>query len=1497
MKKTNFIVMAMLLMGLAFFVNMDTASAATSVYVNVTSGNDAYDGSQFYISGTNIGPKRTISAGVNAVDVNGTVNIANGVYRSTGNTGITISKNMIIKGQSTDNTIINGSDTSKIFTISSGVNVTLLNLTIADGKAYRSNGGAVTNNGGTLTINNCTFNSNSATLNNRDEYGFGGAIYNTGTLNVIGSTFKSNTAEADGGAIYNTGTATIASSSFTNNLVTGTYGGAIYNGGTLTVTSSNFTNNTGYDGGAISHGTTLLVPSGALTIINSNFTRNIATSAGGAIWSHGTSSIANSLFSSNSAITSGGSSKGDGGAIRNWGNMNLTESIFTNNTATISGDAISNYQGILNATFNEFISNGDNDINVENNGATSSVIANNNWWGSNSGPTGTRFTAAWGASAISTSWLTLSISTPTHVFTGSNSTILVYLTYNSNGTNTSSTGTVPDGTMITLTSSLGSITSSASTINGTATVTFNAGIIPGLATIYATVNGYTGNATINIVSLANLEINQTVNTPVNVGDKVTFLVTATNKGPNTATNINIRDIIPSGLTGVVVTPSVGTYNSTTGIWTIPSLLNGSSAVLNITGTASALMAGKITNNTATEISQTQNSTQLPSSTKGVYTKLAEVEFHQTVTSPVNVGGLVTYIVYVTNYGPDIVTYTVIEDFIPSGLLNATATPSAGTYSNGLWTINFLDVGQTITLTIRGIAGPTMAGKNTTNTATKVAEREYDPTTLGESTSADAYTNDVNLVITNTANSPRLNVNQAGIFTVTVTNNGPDAATNIQINDLLPEGFTPSWDMGDYDGSVWTIANLPSGETATLILTCDLIYDALAGTNIVNQASGTLEEYPFNFSAEDAIIHVNMANVVITQTGSYSKNNVTFIITVRNNGPDNATNVNIMDLIPNGLKNVTFTPSIGTYNDGTGVWFISNLVNGEIATLTIKGNTTAPLTIINIVNMTQDEYSYGNVQSTFGVYVPAVDLYVRNYAWFTGRGEVYSFNEAPPYVSAVTNYGPDDATNIVVKYAIGKGLVYSGCLLWYGVDRAVYDGENLTYYINYLPKNGTAAIIVYLRVNATGNKTADLTTRASLVSVDQYELGASTPYKPNSESRRLIVDNASDIQVTQNSIVYDVLNKKAIITIHVHNNGPSNASGVLISDLLPNGLVYNGHTSGQSYDNNSGIWNVGTLLNNATKTLQIFVNVTTSSKNITNYANLNATTLFDWNTTNNGQVANITLSGNYNSTVDLYVRNYAWFTGRGEVYSFNEAPPYVSAVTNYGPDDATNIVVKYAIGKGLVYSGCLLWYGVDRAVYDGENLTYYINYLPKNGTAAIIVYLRVNATGNKTADLTTRASLVSVDQYELGASTPYKPNSESRRLIVDNASDIQVTQNIDGFNSTQAKVGQEVTLTLTVKNNGPSTNSNITVNDVLSGLNILNDGGATYDSVSGNLIWTIDTLNPGESKTIHIVVCAEDLGTYTIYAIKTASSNPNDWNSANNAQTNYIVATEREIGPV
>lgn len=68
--------------------------------------------------------------------------------------------------------------------------------------------------------------------------------------------------------------------------------------------------------------------------------------------------------------------------------------------------------------------------------------------------------------------------------------------------------------------------------------------------------------------------------------------------------------------------------------------------------------------------------------------------------------------------------------------------------------------------------------------------------------------------------PTPNKNEDIVFTLTVTNNGDDPATNVSVTDNLPAGLTWQSDDGGgaYVGGVWTIGSLASGASAVLHIT-------------------------------------------------------------------------------------------------------------------------------------------------------------------------------------------------------------------------------------------------------------------------------------------------------------------------------------------------------------------------------------------------------------------------------------------------------------------------------------------------------------------------------------------------------------------------------------------------------------------------------------------------------------------------------------------------------
>ena len=207
-----------------------SAASGDTVYVNGSGGNDLSDGSSWLLA------KKTIRNATGIVNDNGTVNIANGQYTGYSNCNIVINRNMTINGQSSINTILNGTGTNWIFHINNGTNVILTNMTFAN----TASNSAVSNYGN-LDITCCYFINNNATS--------GGAVNNYGNLNITNCNFINNNA-TDGGAIFNDGNLNITGSNFTNNSASH-WGGSIVNLVNCNITSNNLINNSAVNGGAI----------------------------------------------------------------------------------------------------------------------------------------------------------------------------------------------------------------------------------------------------------------------------------------------------------------------------------------------------------------------------------------------------------------------------------------------------------------------------------------------------------------------------------------------------------------------------------------------------------------------------------------------------------------------------------------------------------------------------------------------------------------------------------------------------------------------------------------------------------------------------------------------------------------------------------------------------------------------------------------------------------------------------------------------------------------------------------------------------------------------------------------------------------------------------------------------------------------------------------------------------------------------------------------------
>jgi uncharacterized repeat protein (TIGR01451 family) len=310
-----------------------------------------------------------------------------------------------------------------------------------------------------------------------------------------------------------------------------------------------------------------------------------------------------------------------------------------------------------------------------------------------------------------------------------------------------------------------------------------------------------------------------------------------------------------------------------------------------------------------------------------------------------VGQRFHYILIVNNNGSRTATGVQVVDHIPSGLTFNSYTASQGTYNSatGIWNVGTLISGAVATLQIFVTPTASVAGTTVINTAT----------TAGQSATASIAvpTSPVPVVLTKTVSTIVNNVGHQFYYLLTVRNNGPDTATGVRVNELLPAGltfnsYTATQGIYNHSTGIWNVGTLASGASAVLTIFVTPT-GSVAGT-IVNSATTTRQV------ANAAIfVYGSAANVVLTKTASTSTPRVGqrfhYTLTVTNNGSSIVTGIRVRDLIQSGLIYNSYTATQGTYNRVTGIWNVGNLVSGANAILRIFVTPTASVVGTNIVN--------------------------------------------------------------------------------------------------------------------------------------------------------------------------------------------------------------------------------------------------------------------------------------------------------------------------------------------------------------------------------------------------------------------------------------------------------------------------------------------------------------------------------------------------------------------
>ena len=465
------------------------------------------------------------------------------------------------------------------------------------------------------------------------------------------------------------------------------------------------------------------------------------------------------------------------------------------------------------------------------------------------------------------------------------------------------------------------------------------------------------NESVEVKPSADIEIIKTVNnTSPNYLDTVKWTVIVKNNGPDTATNIEVEEIIPDGLILINLTVSKGVYEDD--LWTMDSLEKDEVQRLEIISRVNK--TGNITNIVVASAEEYDpNLTNNEDNETIDVPPAVDIEVIQDVNnSNPYFGEEITWRITIKNNGPDNGTQVQLTDILPKSLIFTGYNATKGEYSDGIWNVSTLEVGEVEYLNITSIANETGIIINDA----QATSYEYDWNMSNNYDNAWINVLPVtDLAIEKYVSNPTPNYLDTIIWTLKVTNNGPNDAINVKVEDNLPKSlqFIKS-DNANYNNGIWYVGELKDGEEMYLHITTKVLSTGL----IINNATVTGDNYDPNLDnnyAEESISPIPASDLSVTKITSkqhyYVGDVVKYIITVVNNGPDTAYNVKVKDILDKSLVLKSIKASKGKFNKATNTWEIESLQNGESAVLFLNVIATSEGVVKNIVTVTSDSFDY------------------------------------------------------------------------------------------------------------------------------------------------------------------------------------------------------------------------------------------------------------------------------------------------------------------------------------------------------------------------------------------------------------------------------------------------------------------------------------------------------------------------------------------------------------
>jgi uncharacterized repeat protein (TIGR01451 family) len=521
------------------------------------------------------------------------------------------------------------------------------------------------------------------------------------------------------------------------------------------------------------------------------------------------------------------------------------------------------------------------------------------------------------------------------------------------------------------------------------------------------------------------------------GEPLTYTLTVMNNGPSTALGVVLTDTLPENVTFVSGNSTQGTCADPVSgdvVCDLGDIISDNAVTVAILVTVN--VNGEYTNNalvtTATHDPNTVNNTDSYITSADDITDIEIIKIGET--SFVYAGESLKYTLTVTNNGPSAASGVILTDTLPENGAFSSVSTTQGTCADPVLGDVVCDLGTIPTDSTVAVTLWVTANQGGTLNNTAVAYHDMDDPYLDNN-----FASEVTIVIPMADLSVIKGEDQDPAYyshpftyTVTITNNGPDTATNISITDELPESVllgSVTLIGGSCSGTsliTCTLGELLSGESVTLTIIVTPTVDGII-QNFASVTSNVVDIYPVNNSDYESTIILPVADLAVTKYGDpgflYAGENLAYTVYATNNGPSTAIGVTLIDSLPIELNIVSIDTSQGScVENGDVTCDLGDILPDDTVTITIDTTASIDGVLTNTVSISSsvtDLTPENNTDQVETVVNPLADLSITQ----TDQPDPVTAQEILEYVVTVNNFGPSDAENVNLEDTLDPGVTY------------------------------------------------------------------------------------------------------------------------------------------------------------------------------------------------------------------------------------------------------------------------------------------------------------------------------------------------------------------------------------------------------------------------------------------------------------------------------------------